>query len=104
MAYLRKGGHEMPRNRKSTPEPRPRPGPKPEVEQKEIRSHSVQIRRQEGREELWIDGVRRRFFVTDDGYNLSDDAYARPQKTLLDAVEHWFERYPEEADRSEKAE
>lgn len=98
----------MPRTRKGTPEPRPKPGSQPEprsdVERKEIRGHSVQIRRQEGREELWIDGVRRRFFVTDDGYNLFDDAYARPQKSLLDAVEHYFERYPEDPAGPSKAE
>lgn len=54
-----------------------------------IEGHTVEIRRN-GKEELWIDGIRRKFFVYDDGYNLFDDAYAPPQRTLLKAVEAYL--------------
>jgi len=64
----------------------------PLVEKHQVEGHSVEIRKQEGREELWIDAVRRRFFVTDDGYNLNDDAYAPPHKTLYAAAKAYLQK------------
>jgi hypothetical protein len=61
------------------------------VEIHQIAGHSVEIRTLEDREELRIDGVRTKFLVTDDGYNLADAAYDRPYKTLLDAVKGFFQ-------------
>jgi hypothetical protein len=58
-----------------------------QVERHKIAGHSVEIRKRDDREELWIDGVRKRFFVTDSGYRLNDNAYAPPTRTLLEAVE-----------------
>ena len=60
-----------------------------------IEGRAVEIRRREDREELWIDGVRQRFFVTRDGYTLHADAYARPQKTLLEAVKNYLRTKPD---------
>lgn len=60
-----------------------------------IEGHSVEIRRRDDQEELWIDGERRKFFVTPDGYTLHADAYARPQKTLMDAVKNWLRTKPQ---------
>ena len=59
-----------------------------------IKGHTVEIRKIENREELWIDGVRRKFFVTKDGYNLHDAAYDKPYKSLREAVEHYLENAP----------
>jgi hypothetical protein len=64
---------------------------KADVETHEIAGHTVEIRRLEGREELRIDGVRKKFFVSQDGYNLDDAAFAPPQKSLLDAVKLFLE-------------
>lgn len=61
------------------------------VETHQIAGHSVEIRTLEGREELRIDGVRTRFLVTDDGYNLADAAYDHPYKSLLDAVKGFLQ-------------
>lgn len=61
------------------------------VETHQIAGHSVEIRSLEDREELRIDGVRTKFFVTDDGYNLNDAAFDRPYKSLLDAVKAFLE-------------
>lgn len=60
-----------------------------------IEGHAVEIRRHEDREELWIDGERRKFFVTPDGYTLHADAYARPQKTLIEAVKNYLRAKPD---------
>lgn len=60
-----------------------------------VDGHAVEIRKREGNEELWIDGERRKFFVTRDGYTLHADAYARPQKTLLEAVKHYLRTKPD---------
>ena len=60
-----------------------------------LEGHAVEIREREGNEELWIDGERRKFFVTPDGYTLHADAYARPQKTLLAAVKGYLVTKPE---------
>lgn len=60
-----------------------------------VEGHSVEIRQREGKkEELWIDGERQRFFVTDDGYTLHADAYVRPQKSLLQAVRNYLRKHP----------
>jgi hypothetical protein len=64
---------------------------KVDVETHQVAGHSVEIRRVENREELRIDGVRTGFFVTEDGYNLDHAAYARPQKSLLDAVKTYLQ-------------
>jgi hypothetical protein len=61
------------------------------VDEHEIAGHHVEIRKTP-REELRIDGVRKNFFVTKDGYNLHDAPYARPTKTLLEAVKEFLER------------
>ncbi|MFB6367630.1 hypothetical protein ACFCP7_27015 [Paenibacillus elgii] len=59
-----------------------------------IEGHKVEIlRREDGREELWIDGHRRKFFVTEKGYILNDDAFSPPQKTLIKAVENYLRKY-----------
>ena len=65
-------------------------------EKHKIKGHNVEIRRTENKEELWIDGVRRKFFVTEDGYNLHAAAYERPYKTLLEAVQNYLEKSPTE--------
>ena len=64
----------------------------PSVDKHQFEGHSIQIRKVEGKEQLWIDGVRRRFFVSDDGYNLDDDAYASPQKSLIEAVKAFINK------------
>lgn len=61
------------------------------VEVHQIAGHSVEIRRAEDREELRIDGVRTKFFVTEDGYNLDAAAYERPYKTLIEAVKAFLD-------------
>ncbi len=60
-----------------------------------VEGHGVEVREREGKEELWIDGERRKFFVTPDGYTLHADAYAPPQKTLLDAVKNYLSKKPD---------
>jgi hypothetical protein len=59
-----------------------------------LEGHAVEIREREGNEELWIDGERRKFFVTPDGYTIHADAYAPPQKTLLEAVKNYLRTKP----------
>lgn len=59
-----------------------------------IEGHTVEIREHEGREALWLDGKRQRFFVTPDGYTLDADAYAPPQKSLLQAVKNYLHKRP----------
>ena len=61
------------------------------VEKHEIAGHHVEIRKTP-QEELRIDGVRKNFFVTQDGYSLHDAPYAKPAKSLLDAVTAFLER------------
>jgi hypothetical protein len=63
----------------------------PSVEKHEIVGHHVEIRKKP-REELRIDGERKKFLVTEDGYNLADAAYDKPYKSLLDAVTAFLER------------
>lgn len=60
-----------------------------------LEGYTVEIRVREGKEQLWIDGVRRKFFVSQDGYTLHADAFAPPQKTLLAAVKQYLENKPE---------
>lgn len=67
-------------------------GVKPSVEKQEIKGRSIQIRSLEGREDLWIDGVRRKFHQTERGYTLYDDAYSPPQKSLIHAVKAYLEK------------
>jgi hypothetical protein len=66
----------------------------PSIEKHSVEGRSVEIRKREGKEELWIDGVRRRFFVTEDGYTLHADAYAPPQKSLLQAAKVYLRKQP----------
>lgn len=68
--------------------------PKPATEKQRIAGRAVEIRRQEGREELWIDGIRHKFFASADGYNLYVAAHTPPQKTLLDAVKTYLRKHP----------
>jgi hypothetical protein len=72
---------------------------KANVETHQIAGHSVEIRRSKDREELRIDGVRTKFFVTEDGYNLDAAAYERPYKTLLEAVKSFLESLRSEHER-----
>ncbi|WP_262267495.1 hypothetical protein [Microvirga yunnanensis] len=65
---------------------------RPDTETHEIAGHTVEIRRIDHREELRIDGVRTKFFVTPDGYNLHDAAYDPPYKSLQEAVTAFLER------------
>ncbi|MFA7441277.1 MAG: hypothetical protein WCZ66_09970 [Sphingomonadaceae bacterium] len=60
-----------------------------------LEGYTVEIRILDGKEQLWIDGMRRKFFVTQDGYTLHADAFAPPQKTLLGAVKQYLEKKPE---------
>ncbi len=71
---------------------------KPSVEKHEISSHRVEIRKDQGKEQLWIDGVQRKFFVTPDGYNLRDDAYVPPHKSLIEAVESYLSTASQQPD------
>lgn len=64
----------------------------PPVEEHQVEGHSVRIRKEGDKEELWIDGTRRRFSVTKDGYTLHEDAYAPPQKSLLEAAKAYLKR------------
>ena len=70
----------------------------PPIEKRKIANLAVEIHRRDGREELWIEGERRRFFRTDDGYTLFDDAYAPPQETLLEAAENYLRKYSEKTE------
>ena len=63
---------------------------KPVVEEHEIEGHSVQLRSLEGREELWIDGVRRKLYQTERGYTLYDDAYSSPKKSAVEAARSYL--------------
>lgn len=60
-----------------------------------VEGHAVEIRKREDRDELWINGERRKFFVTPDGYTLHSDAYAPPQKTLMEAVKNYLRLKPD---------
>lgn len=64
---------------------------KTHVETHKIAGHSVEIRTVDDREELRIDGVRTKFLVYKDGYNLSAAAFDRPYKSLLDAVKAFLQ-------------
>jgi len=72
---------------------------KANVETHQIAGHSVEIRRSDDREELRIDGVRTKFFKTEDGYNLDSAAYERPYKSLLAAVKAYLESGQHEYER-----
>lgn len=73
--------------------------PEPSIERHQIRGHAVEIRKLADREELWIDGERRKFFAVEGGYLLFDDVFRKPYPTLPDAVKAFFEHYavPKEA-------
>jgi hypothetical protein len=73
-----------------------------EVEKHSIEGHEVEIRKREGQEELWIDGVRRKFFVNEGGYNLNDAAYERPYKSLLEAVQSYLRKGPKQTERERR--
>lgn len=66
-----------------------------ETERHDVQGHQVEIRRDGEVEELWIDGVRHRFFITAQGYVLQMDAYVPAQSTLLEAVRDHFSRAAE---------
>jgi hypothetical protein len=66
----------------------------PQIERHQIEGHAVEIRKYAEKEELWIDGVRRKFFANQHGYILFDDAFVPPHKTLLDAVKAYLEKHP----------
>jgi hypothetical protein len=66
--------------------------PDARVEKYDIEGHSVEIRTRDGHEELWLDGTRRKFFATDQGYTLHEDAYVRPFKSLREAAEAYLKR------------
>lgn len=68
----------------------------PRVEKHKVEGRTVEIRKRGDAEELWIDGVRHRFFVNADGYRLHENAYAPPTKTLLDAARAYLERLQRE--------
>ena len=70
----------------------------PEVERIELRGHIIERRIVGDREELWIDGIRKRFLRSEQGYNLYDDAYRPPQPTLMEAARASFEQLPEDND------
>ncbi len=59
---------------------------KTSVEKCEIEGHSIQIRKEGNVEQLLIDSIPQRFFMRNDSYVLFDNAYATPQKTLIEAV------------------
>lgn len=64
----------------------PRKIQKERVSEHDIEGHSVRIVRGIDREELWIDGKRRRFFKNSGGYVLADNAYVPAEESLLEAV------------------
>lgn len=76
----------MPRQKK--------PDQPPEREVYEIGGRQVEIRRVEGREQVWIDGRRHKVLVSDDGYNLYGDAYSLPKPTLQEAIAEYLRKYP----------
>lgn len=59
---------------------------KANVETHQIAGHTVEIHTFEDRQELRIDGVRKKFLVYEKGYNLADAAFEHPYKSLIDAV------------------
>ena len=71
------------------------------VDKHEIEGHTVEIRRTDDREELWIDGRRRRFFRTPDGYTLNDDAYVKPFKSLYDATASYLNKLAQQTRRKD---
>lgn len=71
----------------------------PSDENHKIDGHIVQIRKQGKVEQLWIDGIRRKFSVTKDGYNLHDYAYAPPKNSLIEAVRSYLEKTPKKGSR-----
>lgn len=56
------------------------------VKRAEIAHHTVEVSTGAEGEVLLIDGTRRRFFTTSDGYVLLDDAYMPAEATLLGAA------------------
>ncbi len=61
----------------------------------ERHGHGVVIAGEGGAATLLIDGVRRRFYVSEKGYVLHDDAYRPPAPTLRRAVEAHLDRVAE---------
>ena len=73
------------------------------VERTEVGAHVIEVRSpSDPGEQLWIDGERRQFFVTSDGYRLMDDAYRPGAKTLLEAARKHLERLTQLAPRERK--
>jgi hypothetical protein len=72
----------------------------PSVENYQIEGHSVQISKEDNNEQLWIDGIRHRFSVTKDGYNLYERAYAPPEKSLLEAVKAYLKQISKKKESS----
>jgi hypothetical protein len=65
---------------------------KTEISEHDVDGHSVRIVRGLDREELWIDGTRRRFFKYPGGYVLADNAFVPPQETLLEAARDYLKQ------------
>jgi hypothetical protein len=63
---------------------------KTEADEHDIEGHLVRIVSDSEREELWIDGVRRRFFKNSGGYVLFDSAYVPARELLVDAVRDYL--------------
>ncbi len=72
--------------------------PESSSEKHSIEGHTVEIRQGEAKaQELWIDGRRRTFFLTEKGYVLPEAAYVRPTETLLDAVKSYLRKQIDKA-------
>lgn len=56
------------------------------VEKHKIQGHSIQIRKEGNVEQLFVDGIPQRFYERNGSYVLYDNAYATPQKSLVEAV------------------
>ncbi|MGQ0445039.1 MAG: hypothetical protein ACT4O2_07925 [Beijerinckiaceae bacterium] len=65
-----------------------------QIERHQIEGHAVEIRKYPEKEELWIDGERRKFAANQHGYILFDNMFVPPHKTLLDAVKAYLEKHP----------
>lgn len=67
---------------------------KPSEKCYEIEGHLISIIKKDEVEQLWIDGLRRKFYKNKAGYLLYDNAYVSPQTSLLDAVKVCFGERP----------
>ena len=65
---------------------------KAKIAEHDVEGRSVRILSGPDREELWIDGTRRRFFKTSGGYVLADNAYVPAHATLLEAARGYIKQ------------